>query len=101
MKPITEDQYEDLCQTLVSFTKTEDIKLFLEDLCTRKEVEQMAARLYAARLLSGGATYQHAIEESGLSSATVSRVSRCLQYGQGYNLVIEKSEDSPQEASAR
>lgn len=90
MKPLTEDLYDDLYQTLLSIKTPQEMALFLDDLCTRKEVKQMAARLYAARLLADGATYLNAIEKSGLSSATVSRVSRCLQYGQGYNIVIEQ-----------
>ena len=56
----------------------------LEDLCTRKELENMAERLYAAQLLLEGNTYNQVMARSNISSATLSRVSRCVQYGNGY-----------------
>ena len=49
-----------------------------------KEVEQMAQRIRAAKLLLEGKTYNQVIEETDISSATLSRVSRCVQYGRGY-----------------
>lgn len=65
-------------------------KLFL-DLCTYKEVEQMATRLKSAKLLKGGYTYNKVIEEVDISSATLARVSRCVSHGSGgYNVVLDK-----------
>jgi len=80
---------EYLYTTLAALTSAEEMESFLADLCTFKEVEQMAQRLYAARLLKEGMTYTQVIESTGISSATLSRVSRCVHYGEGYNKVIK------------
>ena len=79
---------KDLYRVLVSLESVEDCRALLEDLCTRKEVEQMAQRIRAARLLKEGKTYQQVIAETDISSATLSRVSRCLQYGSGYRKLL-------------
>lgn len=60
-----------------------------EDLCTQKELEKMAERIYAARLLMEGNTYNQVIARSDISSATLSRVSRCVQYGKGYSQFLK------------
>lgn len=84
-----EDMKEDLYATLAALASAKDMESFLADLCTFKEVEQMAQRLCAARLLKDGMTYTQVIESTGISSATLSRVSRCVHYGEGYNKVIK------------
>lgn len=84
-----ESMKDDLYATLASLTNVKEMESFLADLCTFKEVEQMAQRLYAARLLKDGMTYTQVIENTGISSATLSRVSRCVHYGEGYNRVIK------------
>lgn len=58
--------------------------MLLSDLCTDREIEKMAERIRAAKLLIEGKTYNQVIEETDISSATLSRVSRCVQYGDGY-----------------
>ena len=82
-RKVSEEMEKDLYRVLVSLESVEDCRALLEDLCTRKEVEQMAQRIRAARLLKEGKTYQQVIAETDISSATLSRVSRCLQYGSG------------------
>lgn len=89
----TDRQMSELYNALLSLQNEWEMKAFLEDLCTTKEMEQMSARFHAAKMLKNGATYNEAIEASGLSSATISRVSHCVQYGEGYNLVLEKQEE--------
>jgi TrpR-related protein YerC/YecD len=84
-----EEMIRQLYQALVKIDSEETCAQFLQDLCTNKEVEQMAQRLCAARLLYEGKTYNQVIEQTGISSATLSRVSRCIQYGTGYRKVIE------------
>ena len=81
-RKVSEEMEEDLYRVLVSLENEEDCRALLEDLCTRKEVEQMA------RLLKEGKTYQQVIAETDISSATLSRVSRCLQYGSGYRKLL-------------
>ena len=72
-------------------TKEECAALF-EDMCTRKEVENMAERAYAAKLLLEGNTYNQVMAQADISSATLSRVSRCVQYGNGYSRLLKKDE---------
>lgn len=85
-----EQMIKELCRVLASTNSEEDIKDLLDDLCTNKEVEQMAQRIKTAELLMTGKTYVEVMEEVNVSSATLSRVSRCIQYGKGYNKVLKK-----------
>lgn len=65
--------------------------MFLEDVCTVKEITDMAQRLKVARLLRAKTSYALINQETGISTATISRVSRCLDYGAGgYDLVLER-----------
>ncbi len=79
---------DELCELLLKLKTKQDCIDLLEDLCTKKEVEQMAQRVRAARLLTEGETYLQIIEKTDISSATLSRVSRSLQYGEGYKKFI-------------
>ena len=77
--------------TLLSQLKDADqVEALFEDLCTKKEVENMAERLFAAQLLMEGKTYNQVMEQANISSATLSRVSRCVQYGNGYSRLLKK-----------
>lgn len=67
-----------------------DIAALFEDLCTVKEIENMAERLFAAKLLIEGNTYNQVMAQANISSATLSRVSRCVQYGKGYSKLLKK-----------
>jgi TrpR-related protein YerC/YecD len=82
MKDLSE-QLHILYKAIIDIQTEEDCKAFLEDLCTYKEVEQMAQRAYAAKLFLEGKTYNEIIAEIELSSATLSRVSRAISYGSG------------------
>ena len=75
----------ELFELIISMETIDDCKALFEDLCTVKEIEQMAQRVKAAKLLIEGKTYNQVIEETDISSATLSRVSRCVQYGKGYS----------------
>lgn len=81
---INDSMIDDLYAVLLSLHSTDDCKALFADLCTQKEIEQMAQRICAARLLKEGKTYNQVIEATDISSATLSRVSRCVQYGEGY-----------------
>ena len=80
---------EALYNIILSLDNMDDCKAFFEDLCTRKEVEKMAERAYAAKLLLEGKTYMQVMEDADISSATLSRVSQCVQYGKGYRKMIK------------
>lgn len=79
-----------LYEIITKLQTPEECEILFEDLCTNKEVEKMAERLHAAKLLLEGKTYNQVIEETDISSATLSRVSRCVQYGKGYTAVLKK-----------
>ena len=83
------EKIQHLYQAILKLDSEEACAAFFDDLCTNKEVEQMAERAYAARLLMEGKTYTQIIAQADISSATLSRVSRCVQYGKGYSSVLK------------
>lgn len=88
------ERIEELCEVLANVKEAGEVRAFLEDLCTYKEVEQMALRAYAARLFLDGNTYAAIIEKTELSSATLSRISRCISHGSGgYKRVLGEKDE--------
>lgn len=79
-----------LFQLIAGIGDPEDIRALFSDLCTAKEIENMAERCYAAKLLLEGNTYNQVMAQADISSATLSRVSRCVQYGSGYSRLLKK-----------
>lgn len=80
-----------LMDRLTKLETPEECEVFLQDLCTFAEVDNMAQRLYAAKLVLEGKTYAQVIEETHISSATLSRVSSCVKHNHGgYRKIIEK-----------
>lgn len=86
---IDEKMINELFELIASMESAQDCKALFSDLCTVKEVEQMAQRVRAAKLLLEGKTYNQVTEETDISSATLSRVSRCVQYGEGYSKFLK------------
>ena len=89
-KKISAQMVDELYDLLLNLKTKQDCKDLFGDLCTFKEIEQMAQRLRAAKLLMGGATYNQVIEQTDISSATLSRVSQCVKYGTGYSKFLKK-----------
>lgn len=89
MEQSSHNKIEELYQLIAGIQDPEQIRALFDDLCTRKEIENMAERVYAARLLMEGKTYNQVIAQANISSATLSRVSRCVQYGQGYSKLLK------------
>ena len=88
-----------LFETLLRLDSTEECYDLFEDLCTIKELQDMAQRLEVATLLDEGMKYQEVAARTGVSSATISRVNRCLMYGSGgYRRAIEKRKKAEQQA---
>ena len=85
-----QEKIESLYTLIAQLHTPEDCRAFFDDLCTCKEIEKMAERVYAAKLLMAGNTYNQVISKADISSATLSRVSRCVQYGSGYSRVLRK-----------
>ena len=81
-----------LCEALLSLNNTEECYAFLEDLCTVKEILEMSQRLSAAQQLHKGLNYSAIKNQTGVSTATISRISNAYEYGRGgYKNVIGKS----------
>ena len=85
------EQVDLLCDALVTVDTRETAYRLLDDLCTIAEVQALSQRIAVARMLRGGATYQEIVKQTGASTATISRVNRCLQYGaDGYTKTLDK-----------
>ncbi len=82
------DHKKRLYELLAQIDNPEEMENLFADLCTKKEVENMADRLYAAELLLAGNTYTQVMDSVNISSATLSRVSQCVQYGSGYSKLL-------------
>lgn len=80
-----------LFQTILNLQSIDECYAYFEDLCTIKELNDMSQRLDAAILLNDGLSYQKIMEQVAISTATIGRVSRCLNYGTGgYKTAINK-----------
>lgn len=92
------DSLGTLFRAILLLKTEEECRAFFDDLCTITELQDMAQRLKTARLLAEGKNYQEISREVGISSTTISRVSKCLNYGAGgYETVIARLDG--QEAS--
>ncbi|HEY8552637.1 MAG TPA: YerC/YecD family TrpR-related protein [Thermaerobacter sp.] len=80
-----------LFEAILSLQNLEECYRFFEDLCTVGEIQSLALRFEVAQRLAQGQTYEQIQRETGMSSATISRVNRFLHYGaDGYRLVLER-----------
>lgn len=89
----TNDKRKMLAQAILSIESEEECFELLEDICTIKEVDDMANRFQIALLLYEGKTFIDVENQTGTSSATISRVNRCLKHGKGYRQIIERMFD--------
>ena len=90
---IRNKQTDLLMKAILTLGNEEDAYRFFEDLCTIPEIKSISQRLEVAELLRKKETYQKIAEQTGASSATISRVNRALTYGaDGYNRVLEEIE---------
>ncbi len=79
---------------ILKLKTADECDAFFSDICTIKELQDLEQRLYVASLLSEGKNYQEITELTSISSATISRVNRCLVYGKGgYKLVLEREKE--------
>lgn len=80
-----------LFKAILSLKTEDECYAFFEDLCTVSELREMAKRLTAARMLNNNYIYSDISEKTGLSTATISRVNRCLKYGNdGYAEILRR-----------
>ncbi len=89
-----------LFEAILSLKTLDECYLFFEDVCTIKELQAMAQRMLVAKQLNQNKNYNQVYEDTGVSSATICRVNKCLQYGSGgYKIALdrlEKMEDMQQ-----
>lgn len=79
---------------IMSLQSVEECYNFFEDLCTITELRAMAQRFQVAKMLDQGQIYSDIVEETGASTATISRVNKCLVYGtDGYRMVLDRAQD--------
>ena len=91
---LQEQKVNELFRAIMSLETLEEHYRFFEDLCTVKEIQAMAQRFRVAQLLSEGCTYEEIVQETGMSSATISRIKRFLDYGaDGYHMAIDRLDE--------
>lgn len=80
-----------LCEAILSLQNNEECYRFFDDICTITEIKALEQRLQVAKMLKEKRTYMDIASTTGASTATISRVNRCLNYGSdGYNIVLER-----------
>ena len=88
------EMFDELFEAVLKLKSIKDCRKFFEDVCTIKEIQDMTQRLEVAALLKQGNNYQEVSKKTGASTATISRVNKCLNYGSGgYNLVLNDNKD--------
>ena len=93
MTPYKDSSIDELFDAILSLESREDCHQFFEDLCTVSELQEMSRRLLAAKMLKENYIYTEIAQQTGLSTATISRVNRCLKYGNdGYITVLDRLE---------
>ncbi len=86
-----DENMEYLIRGILTLQTPEECLRFFKDLCTVSELQEMSRRLQAARMLSNNYIYSEIAAKTGLSTATISRVNRCLKYGNdGYITVLDR-----------
>lgn len=92
MKKRTRDPKLDyLFKAILTLETVDECYEFFEDLCTGSELKEMSRRILAAKMLRSNKVYADIAEETGLSTATISRVNKCLKYGsEGYIKALER-----------
>ena len=94
MENFSIEKFDEFFNAILKLESVEDCRKFFEDVCTIKELEDLTQRLEVAKLLKNGKNYQEISKLTGASTATISRVNKCLNYGKGgYNLVLDKKDE--------
>ena len=89
------EEHDKLFEAILKLSSIEEARLFFEDICTIKELEAISQRLDVAKMLKSGAAYSEISAKCGASTATISRVNKCLLYGKGgYEIVIGGEDES-------
>ena len=85
------EEAKELFNAILSLQTAEECEAFFEDLCTIKEIQDLSQRFQVAKMLSEKKNYQDISKATGASTATISRVNKCLMYGKGgYRMTLNK-----------
>lgn len=88
---IKSEETDRLFEAILALRDTDECYRFFEDLCTFSEIRAMSQRLQVAQMLQKGDTFVQISEQTGVSSATITRVNKCISYGaDGYKLVLDR-----------
>ena len=91
MKHTIPEETKELFRAILTLQTEEECAAFFEDICTIKEIQDMSQRLQVAGLLNKGEKYQSIEQSTGASTATISRVNKCLLYGSGgYRIILDR-----------
>lgn len=91
LKKLNGKSVDQLFETILTLKSLEECYIFFDDLCTVNEIQSLSQRLEVARMLDKGCTYNQIEAETGASTATISRVKRCLSYGNdGYKMALAR-----------
>lgn len=91
LKKLNDKAIDQLFEAILTLKSVEECYVFFDDLCTVNEIQSLSQRLEVARMLRKGNTYNQIEAETGASTATISRVKRCLNYGNdGYKMTLER-----------
>lgn len=83
-----------LCEAILSLKTKEECYRLFDDICTINEIKALEQRLQVAKMLKNKKTYLDIAAATGASTATISRVNRCLNYGSdGYKIILERLKD--------
>lgn len=93
MKLMEEKDWLVLCHALLALESEQECRAFFEDICTLKELRDMAQRYRVALMLDEGKSYQEISQATGASTATICRVGKCLALGQGYRRALDKQKE--------
>ena len=97
MKSMRNQETEALYKAILSLKTTEECEKFFKDICTIKELEALSLRFLVAQQLDKGKNYNDVSRDTGASSATISRVNKCLNYSDGYRIVLDRLKESGDE----
>ena len=90
-RKLQNDATDSLFKAILALDNIEECYCFFEDLCTISEIKAMAQRLEVAKMLKDNHVYADIVQKTGASTATISRINRCLNYGSdGYQMVLKR-----------
>ncbi len=92
-KPLNDQACRALFQAILKLENEDECRMFFEDICTIKELQDLSQRYLVAQMLNEGKNYQEICRATGASTATICRVNKCLMYGEGYRAVLDKATD--------